>query len=313
MATIRKEEKRLVIETTEYSAVVQTEGYVSGVAAGSFVDRKSGAKDPGFGLLIADFLLEPGSDLPNTPQEHRYSYGDLYHGNIAKRYVSLPQICTQAKRLPQEITEGEGFVAVRQWYQWGTACPPYHAGAQWEQHLLFPDGKRWFIGWDRFLCVDDVANVMMRMDMPTHIKHRGGDVFKQIYLSYHGKPIPQHAFHQNFAPHERFLYHREKRKVPRRYIRAIELEKGVWLAGMALDPASISEAWCHQRDYVCLIQEIGGRAVKAGEWTGAIHIIGYFDSIEEMEAVYDKYRGGTALHVATDGWRLTQGGTSLQK
>ncbi len=304
MATIRQEEKRLLIETTEFTAAVQTEGYVSGVAEGSFVDRKTGSKDPGFGLLIADFLLEPGGDPPNTLPENRYTFGDLYHGNIPKRYVSLPQICTQANRLPQEVTQGDGFVAVRQWYTWGVACPPNHMGAKWEQHLLFPDGKRWFLGWDRFSCVEDQACVMMRMDMPTHIKHHGGDVFQQVYLSYHGKPIPQHKFHQNFAPQEHFLYQRGKNRVPRRFIRAIQLENGVWLAGMALDPSSVYEAWCHQRDYVCFIQEIGGKALKAGEWMGSVHLIGYFESIAEIEHVYDAHRGAKGLHISPKGWEL---------
>src|SRR5438874_2784089 len=34
---------------------------------------------------------------------------------------------------------------------------------------------------------------------------------------------------------------------------------GPWLAGMTLDPGVVSEAWCHQRGYVCLIEEFGGR------------------------------------------------------
>lgn len=307
MATIQQVKNRLVIDATEYSAAVNTEGYVSGVAEGSFVDKKTGAKDPGFGLLIADFLLEPRADPPNTPKERRYPFGDVYHGDIPKRYVSLPQICTQAKRLPQEITRGSDFVAVRQRYRWDVACPPYHAGAQWEQLLVFPDGKRWFIAWDRFSCADDVPCVMMRMDMPGHVKHHGGDVFKRIYLSYHGEPIPQHAFHHNFAPHEKFLYRRNSRKTPSRYIRAIELDnpkQEVWLAGMTLDPSIVYEAWCHQRDYVCFIQEFGGRAAKPGEWTGAVHIVGYFDNIKEMEAVYDRYKGGTGLQASAEGWKL---------
>jgi len=60
---------------------------------------------------------------------------------------------------------------------------------------------------------------------------------------------------------------------------------GPWLAGMTLDPSVVSEAWCHQRGYVCLIEEFGGRPVKAGESFSAAFIVGYFDSIEEMESV----------------------------
>ncbi len=310
MATIRQEGKRLLIETTEFRAAIQTEGYVSGVAEGSFIDRKTGARDPGYGLLIADFLLSPGEDAPNTPAERRYVYGDGYHGDIAKHYVALPQICTQAKTLPHEITAGPDFVAVRQWHTWDVPCPPYQAGSKWEQTLLFPDGKRWFLGWDRFAPANDVEQVMMRMDMPGHIKHHGGDVFRQVYLSYAGK-IPQYAFHQNFAPDAHFLYRRRDKHVPKRFIRAYQLDNGVWLAGMALDPAIVYEAWCHQRDYVCFIEEFGGRNVKVGEWTGIVHLVGYFDSIAEMEHTYDAYHGATGLQVNAQSWSVTKSAMSL--
>ena len=33
---------------------------------------------------------------------------------------------------------------------------------------------------------------------------------------------------------------------------------------MTLNPADVMEAWCHERGYVCLIEEIGGRPIKAG-------------------------------------------------
>src|SRR5262245_46314757 len=50
---------RIKVETGHYRASIATAGYVSGVAAGSFVDTKTGARDLGFGLSIVDFLLEP--------------------------------------------------------------------------------------------------------------------------------------------------------------------------------------------------------------------------------------------------------------
>jgi hypothetical protein len=66
----------------------------------------------------------------------------------------------------------------------------------------------------------------------------------------------------------------------------------------------VSEAWCHQRSYVCMIQEIGGRPVKPGDTFSAAYIVGFFDSIEEMEALYDKYSGATGLQVSSSGWKL---------
>jgi hypothetical protein len=50
---------RIEVETHRYRATIATAGYVTGVAAGSFLDTKTGAHDLGFGLSIVDFLLEP--------------------------------------------------------------------------------------------------------------------------------------------------------------------------------------------------------------------------------------------------------------
>ena len=94
--------------------------------------------------------------------------------------------------------------------------------------------------------------------------------------------------------------------VPKRFIRAYQLDNGVWLAGMALDPGSVYEAWCHQRDYVCFIEEIGGRAARAGEWQSAVHLVGYFDSIAEMERVFDANRGATGLRVSDKEWKTVR-------
>jgi hypothetical protein len=70
---------------------------------------------------------------------------------------------------------------------------------------------------------------------------------------------------------------------------------------MALDPAAVYEAWCHQRGYVCFIEEFGGRRASAGEWQGAVHLVGYFDGIAEMEQTYDTLRGALSLHVSPEG------------
>jgi hypothetical protein len=55
---------------------------------------------------------------------------------------------------------------------------------------------------------------------------------------------------------------------------------------------------------VCLIEEFGGHPVKAGDSFSAAFIVGYFDSIEEMHAVYDKYRGATTLEFSATDWKL---------
>ena len=67
---------------------------------------------------------------------------------------------------------------------------------------------------------------------------------------------------------------------------------------MTLDPAEVSEAWCHQRGYVCMIQELHRKKVKAGNSFGAAYVVGYFDSIEDMEKLYDKHRGKGRISIA---------------
>lgn len=293
----------LHIETDCYHASIATEGYTSGVLAGSFVDRKTGAHDLGFGLMIADFLMEPGPEAEGTPADLHYHAGDPYHGNLVKRYVELPQICTQAKTLPFEIVEGKDFVAVRQWFRWTVAPPPYRPGSLWEQWLVFPDGVRWFLAYDKVTSANDSECLLLRMDMPGHLKHQRGDTFRQIYLSYHGT-IPAEAFAENFPPDAKYLYRRDDGRIPDRLIRAYQLTNGVWLAGMCLDPSLAYESWCHERGYVCFIHEIGGRPVSVGESFGAVHLIGFFDDIPEMEKVFDVHKGSKALGINNNAWRL---------
>jgi len=79
---------------------------------------------------------------------------------------------------------------------------------------------------------------------------------------------------------------------------------GPWLAGMTLDPAAVSEAWCHQRGYVCFIEELHRKKVKAGETFGAAYVVGWFDDVAEMNKVYDRHKGKRTLVVADGKFRL---------
>jgi len=72
---------------------------------------------------------------------------------------------------------------------------------------------------------------------------------------------------------------------------------GPWLAGMTLEPNVVSEAWCHQRGYVCMIEEFGGLPIKPEESFSAAFIVGFFDSVKEMEDTY-------ASTLDTMGWLL---------
>jgi hypothetical protein len=291
---------------------IRKKGYVSGVARGSLLDRKTGFRDPGFGLDIADFIMESGSDeayrgqlAPGMP----YQFNTPDHGKRPKRLIEGPQICTQAKEVAPRIISGPDFVAVTMNWKYHLAAPGKQTGSEWSQTLVFPAGKRYFISSDKITSRNDSQELFLRIDMPGHLKHKDGDTFSEIYLSYVGK-IPPKEFLVNFAPDEKFNYRRDTNPQPRRFIRAYHLRDpktgadGPWLAGMTLRSADVYEAWCHQRGYVCFIEEIGGRAIKAGGSFSAAFIVGYFDSIEEMERVYDQYAGHSGLEVNPGGWRL---------
>src|SRR5713101_6580770 len=100
---VEQTEAYVQIETDTLQARINKKGYVSGIAAGSFLDKKTGAKDLGFGLHIMDFLLAPGW------RDDGYSRDPLLHGrekkkgaapgelgffDLAKHYIEGPQICT---------------------------------------------------------------------------------------------------------------------------------------------------------------------------------------------------------------------------
>ena len=103
------------ISGSALEAVIRKQGYVSGVAAGSFLDKKTGFHDAGFGLDIVDWLMEPGSDAAyrsGLDRELIYEFGNLVHGNIPKRSIEGPQVCTKGRELAPQIFHGKDFVAV---------------------------------------------------------------------------------------------------------------------------------------------------------------------------------------------------------
>ncbi|OWK34467.1 hypothetical protein [Fimbriiglobus ruber] len=311
---VTEDADRIRVTGAALDFTVRKTGYVSGIEAGSLHDIKTGFHDRGFGLDIVDWVMEPGSDeayRDRLPGDLPYLFDNLYHGKRPKRCIEGPQICTKAKVLTPKVIAGADFVAVKQDYTYTLAAPGKRAGSKWEQTIVFPAGKRYFLSADKVTTANTSDALFLRTDLPGHIKHNGGDAFSEVYLSYLGK-IPASEFAKNFAPDEKFLYTREAGKVPQRMIRAYQTRDpktgaaGPWLAGMTLDPAAVSEGWCHQRGYVCMIQEIGGQPVKAGDTFGAAYVIGFFDSIEEMNKVYDEYAGHRGLTVDEKGWKLTK-------
>jgi hypothetical protein len=290
------------IDTDALQARINKKGYVSGIAAGSFLDRKTAARDAGFGLHIMDFLMASGW------RDDGYSRDPKIHGNLPKHYVEGPQICTQAKQLTPEILRGDKFVAVRVRFRFTQPGAGLKAGSTWEQTLLFQPGVRYVLCGEQITSVNDVDDLFYRIDMPGHIRHKDGDTFAQIYLSYHDGLIPAAAFSKDFGPDERCLYQRKEGQVPKRMIRAYQVKvdgkPGPWLGGLTFDPSEVSEAWCHQRGYVCFIQELHQRHVNAGETFGAAYAVGWFDDIESMERLADRYHGVRRLRVEDGKYRL---------
>jgi hypothetical protein len=309
---VSEDNERIVISSATLEAAVRKKDYVTGVAAGSFLDKKSGFRDAGYGLDIVDWIMEPGSDEAYRDQltgDLAYLFNNSYHGKTPKRSIEGPQICTKAKELSPRVVQGKDFVAVTTRFKYQIAAPGKKTGSEWSQVLVFPASQRYFISCDKVSSVNASEAMFLRLDMPGHIKHTRGDTFSEVYLSYAGK-IPSSEFFKDFAPDEKFNYRREANPMPKRFIRAYHLRDprtgrdGPWLAGMTLDPSVVYEAWCHQRGYVCLIEEFGGRPIKPGESFSAAFLVGFFDSIEEMEKVYDKHAGHTRLEVSEEGWKL---------
>src|SRR5256885_2807778 len=139
MLDVSQTDEYVEIKTEALQARVRKKGYVSGVARGSLLDRKTGARDVGFGLHIMDFLLAPGW------KEDGYPRDALLHGNLPKHYIEGPQICTQARELKPEIVRGKDFVAVKLSFRFTKPAAGLKGGSLWEQTLVFQPGLRYFL------------------------------------------------------------------------------------------------------------------------------------------------------------------------
>lgn len=306
MTPPREQAAKLVIDTPHLRLEIADEGYVSGIRAGTFLDKLTGAVDLGFGLDVVDFLLEPADPKAPVPKD-QYDFGpdNAVHGNIPKRYVEGPQICTQAKKLKPIVGRGPDFTAVTMTYRWNVPYNPgAEAGSLWKQTIIVPDGERFILCADRVTTVSKSEALALRVDMPGHIRHDRGRGFEHVYLSYNSPSIlPSTEFTMNFPPDARFLYTRGVSKRPERFIRAYQVNprpgrsEGPWLAGMTLNVEDVAQAWCHQRGYVCLIEEIGGRPTVPGDTFGAAYVIGWFDDFHAMNRVYDAHTGWSGLAV----------------
>src|SRR4051812_16587830 len=310
---------------------------MTGIEKGSFLDKTTGFREIGDGLMVIDWLMEAGSDADwaekviakdgrgvgryswyeNETDPARREYTLLAHGSShRKRMVEGPQLCHRMKPVQPEVLRGKDFVAVTTTYRYEYAAPGHKAGSRWTQLIVFPKGERYFVLMDKIDSVNDSPELFLRNDTPGCVRHEKGDTFSEMYLSYLSGPrglrIPSSEFFTPFPPDMKFGYRRDLNKTPEHFIRAYHLrdpktgKDGPWLAGLTLDPSVVYEAWASMRPggIIVMIEEIHGRPTKVGDTFSAAHIVGYFDGIDEMHKVYGKYKGNTKLAVDGEGWRL---------
>ena len=341
-ARVTEDDRAIKIETDKLEAVIPKKNpkqWMTGIEKGSFLDKTTGFREIGDGLMVIDWLMEAGSDeawgdhvfapdgngvgrytwFTNETDPARRSYARMAHGSSRrKRMIEGPQLCHRMKPVQPEVIRGKDFVAVKTTYKYEYAAPGRKAGSQWTQLIVFPKGERYFVLMDKIDSVNDSPEMFLRNDTPGCIRHEQGDTFSEIYLSYLSGPkgvrIPSGEFFTPFPPDLKYGYRRDTHKTPEHFIRAYHLrdkttgKDGPWLAGLTLDPSVVYEAWCSQRPggIIVMIEEIHGKPVKAGESFSAAHVVGYFDTIEEMHKVNDRYKGRTGLTVDAAGWRLVK-------
>ena len=341
-ARVAEDDRAIKIETDKLEAVIPKNNpkhWMTGIEKGSFLDKTTGFREVGDGLMVIDWLMEAGSDEAyadqvSAPDGHgvgrylwytnetdpgRRAYAINAHGKShRKRVVEGPQLCHRMKPVEPEVIRGKDFVAVKTTYRYEYAAPGRKPGSRWTQLIVFPKGERFFVLMDKIDTVNDSQEMFLRNDTPGCVRHERGDTFSEMYLSYLGGPqglrIPSSEFFTPFAPDAKFNYRRDTRKTPDHFIRAYHLrdketgKAGPWLAGLTLEPTIVYEAWCSQRSggIIVMIEEIYGRPIKAGESFSAAHVVGYFDTLDQMHAVYNRYKGHTALSVDESGWRLVK-------
>ena len=149
--------------------------------------------------------------------------------------------------------------------------------------------------------------------MPGHIKHKDGDTFEQIYLSYLDKPIPATAFKDDFAPDAKYLYQREGRQDSRAHDPRVSGEArrqaGAVAGGDDARPGGGERGVVPPARLRLLHRGVAPAEVKAGESFGAAYVVGWFDDVEEMEKAYDAYKGKSKIVLGKD--RVQAGVSSI--
>ena len=225
---VEETDRAIRIETNLLEAVIAKKDpkhWMTGIEKGSFLDKTTGFREIGDGLMVVDWLMESGSDeawadeliapdghgvgrytwYENEMDPARREYALMAHGSShRKRMVEGPQLCHRMKPVQPLIIRGPDFVAVKTTYRFEYAAPGRTAGSRWTQLIVFPQGERYFLLMDRIDSVNDSQEMFLRNDTPGCVRHSEGDTFSEMYLSYLGGPngirIPSREFFTPFPP-----------------------------------------------------------------------------------------------------------------
>ena len=274
---VSEDDHTLKIETDKLEAVIPKKNpkhWMTGIEKGSFLDKTTGFREVGDGLMVVDWLMEVGSDEnygnqmiaadghgvgrytwhenENENEPARQANALMAHGSShRKRIIEGPQLCHRMKPVQPDVIEGTDFIAVKTTYRYEYAAPGRKAGSRWTQLIVFPKGERFFVLMDKIDSVNDSHEMFLRNDTPGCVRCEKGDTFSEIYLSYlsgpNGVRIPSSEFFTPFPPDLKFGYRRDLNKTPEHFIRAYHLrdkqtsEEGPWLAGLTLELSVVYE------------------------------------------------------------------------
>src|SRR5688572_13542352 len=200
-ARVTEDDRAVKIETDKLEAVIpkkEPKHWMTGIEKGSFLDKTTGFREAGDGLMVIDWLMEAGSDEgwsdkviapdghgvgrytwhANETDPARKEYALMAHGSTRrKRMIEGPQLCHRMKPVQPEVIRGPDFVAVKTTYQYEYAAPGRKPGSRWTQLVVFPQGARYFLLMDRIDTVNDSPEMFLRNDTPGCVRHDKGNTF----------------------------------------------------------------------------------------------------------------------------------------
>ena len=113
---------------------------------------------------------------------------------MPKRSIEGPQICTKAGGAGASDHPRQGLRRREsRSFRYRLAAPGKNTGSSGSRRSSSPRASVTSSRATRSRAVNDSEAMFLRLDMPGHIKHKGGDTFSEVYLSYHGR-IPSSAF-----------------------------------------------------------------------------------------------------------------------